>query len=124
MGGASGGGGPIRSHRIGSEPAAALPELRSNVERSILAACGVPIEVALQASGSGGRESWRRWIYGSVGPMARLIESEFSAKLDRPITLGFDSLRASDLAGRARAYKQLTEAGMPAKRAAEICAFD
>ena len=118
------GGGPIRTSRIGSEPAQALPQLRSDVERSILASAGVPIEVALQASGAGGRESWRRWIYGSVAPLARLIEQEFTRKLDRTVTLKFDALRASDLSGRSRSYKQLIESGMDAKRAAEICGFD
>ena len=114
----------LRSHRIGSEPSQALPILRSDVERSVLACAGVPVEVAVLASGSGGREAWRRWIFGSVAPMAKLIEQELSEKLDRPVTLGFDGLRASDLAGRSRAYKQLADAGMDAARAAEICGFD
>ena len=51
--------------------------------------------------------------------MASGFAAELSAKLDSDITLSFTELRASDVAGRARAYKSLTEAGYPSQLAAE-----
>ena len=33
---------------------------------------------------TGQREAWRRFLHGSVSPVARLVEAELSAKLDTP----------------------------------------
>ena len=82
---------------------------------SIYAACGVPPSlVTLPADGTGQREAWRRFLHGSVSPMARIVQGELRDKLDSPaLTLDFASLFAADLSGRARAYRSL--AGRDAK---------
>ena len=66
---------------------------------------------------------WRRFLFGSVAPLAKIIEEELRAKLDPGVGLQFEELRASDLAGRAPAFKQLTEAGMDRAEARSICGF-
>ena len=113
-----------RAERLGAAPPAALVELSRNAERSVLATCGVPVELAEAGDGTGQREAWRRFLFGSVAPLAKIVTEELRAKLDPEIGMAFEELRASDLAGRARAYKQLTEAGMDAGAAARIAGFE
>ena len=113
-----------RAERLGAAPPAALVELARNAERSVLATCGVPVELAEAGDGTGQREAWRRFLFGSVAPLAKIVTEELAAKLSPEIGMDFEELRASDLAGRARAYKQLTEAGMDAGAAARIAGFD
>ena len=56
-----------------------------------------------------------------IAPLGRLVEAEFRVKLDSPgLTVGWDDLRASDLAGRSRSFKQLVEAGLKVSEAARL----
>ena len=113
-----------RAERLGANPPASLVELSSRAERSVLATCGVPVELAEAGDGTGQREAWRRFLFGSVAPLAKIVTEELRTKLDPGLSLDFEELRASDLAGRARAYKQLTEAGVDAGAAARIAGFE
>ena len=92
--------------RIGPEPPQALVELREQVEESVLSALGVPPGLATAAGGEA-RESFRRWYSASLLPMARLVESELSIKLDADVRLDFRELAAADVHGRARAWRSL-----------------
>ena len=70
---------------------------------------------------AGQRESWRRFLHGSVQPLAELLAVELADKLAVPgLRLGFDALFASDLSGRARAFGSLVQGGMEADRAARL----
>ena len=106
--------------RFGAAPSAALVELQRLSARQVLAACGVPIELVELADGTGNRESWRRFLFGTVAPLGRIVELELSGKLETPVTLQWAELRASDLSGRARAYQSLVGAGMAPERAAAL----
>ncbi len=86
----------------------------------VLIACGIPAEFLEAGDGTARREAWRQFVFGSVAPLVRSIE----AKLETDITLDFSEPRASDLAGRSRAYKQLIEAGMTDQQASIISGFD
>ena len=113
--------------RLGANPPASLVELRRDVEVSILGACGVPPGLVVSgADGTGQRESWRRFLHGSVQPVARLVEHELSEKLDAPVTLSFARLGASDISGRARAWRSLVgkDATMPDADARRIAGLD
>ena len=60
--------------RVGSNPPGGVLEARRDVERSLLAACGIP--PTLLASGGDGalaRESFRQFLHGSVQPVGRII---------------------------------------------------
>ena len=98
-----------KPRRIGADPPAALPELRTGAALTVFGACGVPPSlVTLPADGTGQREAWRRFLHGSVAPVARLVESELAAKLDVPdLRLVLDDLAAADMTGRARAWRSL-----------------
>ena len=92
--------------RLGPNPPATLAQLREDVERSVLAACGVPPGLSdSRTDGTAQRESYRRWLHSSVQPLARLVEAEISEKLEAETTLSFRRLEAGDVAGRARAWR-------------------
>ena len=115
------------ARRLGANPPAALVELRTAIETTIAAACGIPPAlVSAGADGTAQRESYRRWLHGSVRPLAALVEAELSAKLEQPVRLSFDSLHAADVQGRARAWRSLVgrDATMPDADARRLCGLD
>ena len=111
------------SKRFGANPPAVLDSLRSNSARHVLAACGVPIELVEPAEGSGAREAFRRFLHATISPAAALVQEELREKLDTPeLVLGFDSLFAADVQGRARAWRSLAgnEASLDPQTAARL----
>ena len=109
--------------RLGPEPDATLASLRSDTAIAIAGDCGVPPELLgiVKADGTGQRESWRRFLHGSVQPIARQVEGELRTKLDAPtLALSFDRLFASDLSGRARAFQSMVGGGMDIAKAAAL----
>ena len=107
--------------RIGPEPDETLAGLHNVTAAAVLSACGVdPVLVGLtKGDGTLAREAFRRFDRLSLQPLARTVEGELRSKLDAPdLALNFDSLRASDFAGVARAYKSLVEAGLTPDAAA------
>ena len=110
--------------RIGPSPGASTGTLREGVERSVLAAAGVPVELAGgQAVGNASREAWRRFLHGTMQPVGRIVGLEIQGKLGGSGEIDFRALMASDLAGRARAFKSLTESGMSEPDARVLCGF-
>ena len=103
-----------RPRRVGADPPAALGELRTAAALTVFGACGVPPSlVTLPADGTGQREAWRRFLHGSVSPVARMVEAELRAKLDTPdLRLDFGTLYAADVMGRARAWRSMVGAGV------------
>ena len=109
------------SERIGPNPPTTLVTLRSEAAQSIIAACGVPPELfSMAGSAQGSRESWRRFIFGSVEPLCRLVEEELSKKLESPVTLSMEHMFAADIAARSGAFSKMVQAGMDANKAAGI----
>lgn len=98
-----------KPRRIGADPPETLAALRTGAALTVFGACGVPPSlVTLPADGTGQREAWRRFLHGSVGPVARIVEAELAAKLDTPdLRLVLDDLAAADMTGRARAWRSL-----------------
>lgn len=109
-----------RPERLGGAPPDSLVSLRESSAHHVLAACGVPTELIERADGTGLREAWRQFLFGTLAPVGRLVEAELAGKLDAAgLRLDWKQLRASDLAGRARAFQSMVGGGMdPAKAAA------
>ena len=87
-----------RAERLGAAPPAALVELARNAERSVLATCGVPVELAEAGDGTGQREAWRRFLFGSVAPLAKIVTEELRGETfsrDRDGLRGAAGLRPS-----------------------------
>ena len=113
--------------RLGADPPTTLLELHDTTAFAVLAACGVdPVLAGLRAGdGTLAREAFRRFERLTLQPLARIAETELAAKLDAPdLELSFNSLRASDFAGVARAFKALLEAGLSPSAAAEQLDID
>ena len=109
-----------KPQRIGANPPATLPSLRTEAAASVLSACGVPVSLATDADGTGQREAWRRFVMGSVEPLLEIVKMEIEAKLDRPVSFNLDRLWAHDLAGRASSFKAMVTAGMDVAKAASL----
>ena len=63
--------------------------------------------------GTGQREAWSRALFGVISTLGRIVETELRAKLNIPeLRLTWDELRASDLAGRPRAFQSMVGGGM------------
>ena len=116
-----------RPRRLGADFPASLSDIRMGVEKSVLGLLGVPPALATDADGTAQRESWRRFLHGTVSPVARLVEAELREKLDEPsLAITFDSLYAADLSGRARAWRSLVgkDAAMDPDRAARLAGLE
>ena len=105
--------------RYGLERAAIDP-LRTATGRDVLGACGVPPTLFVANSdGTAQREAFRRFLHGSLRPLARIMEAELRIKLDAPeLVLDLSELHAADVAGRARAFKAFVSSGVSADDAA------
>ena len=113
--------GDYEPKRLGANPPASLATLRSDAAQAVLSACGTPIELMTAGDGTGQREAWRRFLHGTVQPLAACVAGELAVKLDTPtLTLSFDRLFASDLSGRARAFQSLVNGGMDVNHAAGL----
>ncbi len=90
-----------------------LDKLRTSTARDVLTACGVPLGLVIaEGDGTRSREAFRQFLTSSLQPVARLIGEELSEKFEVDVSFGFENLFAADIAGRARAFKQLIEGGL------------
>ena len=106
--------------RLGFTPPQALEVLRLGVNRSLLVAAGVPAAM-LGGDANEMREGYRQFLHGTILPVSKLVLSELREKLDTPtLTMAFDDLMASDIAGRARGFGSLVTGGMNIERAAAL----
>ena len=88
-----------------------------NTFSNVLAACGCPPGLFESgADGTSQRESVRRFHTNLVMPMARLLSSELTSKLETEVKLTFD-LHNTDLAGRAQAFQKLVAGGVEVNEA-------
>ena len=112
-----------KSNRLGANPPDSLGKLRGDVRGDVLAAFGVPNLVF--GSGGSAREAYRQFLASTITPISKLVVEELALKLNTPtLTLTFEALKAADIAGRARAYGVLINAGMPPAEAAEATGLD
>ena len=106
--------------RLGFNSPVTQVDLHSQTNMAILAACGIPIELVSKSGDSGQRESWRRFLFSTVQPLIKIVQSELSMKLETEIVLDTSELFASDLAGRARAFATMVTAGKSTDEAAQL----
>ena len=113
-----------RIQRIGADPPESLVNLRSAAALAVLAACGCPAELFTgSADGTPRREAWRQLLHGTLQGAADVVVAELSEKLEARIRLTFDRLFASDVQGRARAFRSILGTGgvgLDTERAARL----
>ena len=127
-GGAGRSSAPLRdfgSTRTGFEAPVSAATIYAHLFSEVCEVCGVPGALVNPASaGPAAREAWRRLTVGTVEPFARLIESELSRVLERPVVIKLRRLGGVDAAGRARALHVLVEAGFEKDEAADLLGWD
>ena len=57
---------------------------------------------------------------GSLVPVGAILEAVLQSKLDRSIRLDFETLYASDISGRTRAFHSMINGGMDVAQAASL----
>lgn len=107
--------------RIGPEPPEPMVRLRAQAAGMVLAAAGIPVElVEGGANTAAAREAWRRFLHATIQPLGEMVAEELRMKTASRVAIDFDSLMASDLAGRARAFQSMVGAGMDVAKAAAL----
>ena len=107
--------------RLGYSPEAAMVSMRDSLMKSTFTACGVPLALFSTSDGTAAREAWRQFLHSTIAPLAAIVLKECRAKLETPeLKFDFAELRASDIVGRARAFKSLVEGGKPLEEASRI----
>ena len=106
--------------RFGASPPDSLVKLATLATGEVLAACGASETLFGGGDGTAKRESYRQFLFGTLAPLGRLVSSELSMKLEADVTLDWTELRASDVAGRARAFQSLVGGGMDMAQAAQV----
>ena len=110
-----------KPQRLGANPPDALVSLRNDADRLVLGLLGVPIGLLEKVDGAAMRESWRQLLHALVAPAGRIVETELRGKLDSPgLAFSWSELRASDIAGRARAFGSLVNGGMEIDKALAV----
>ena len=97
-----------------------MRKFRGPAGKIILACCGVPVELAELGQGTAAREAWRRFLHATIDPLGKLVAEELTEKFEFPVSLSFDSLMASDISGRARAFQSMVSGGMDVTKAAAL----
>ena len=102
--------------RLGPEPPAGMAMVQKQSFEHVLAACGTSSSLFSDADGTAQREAVRRWHLGTVLPLAKILETELTEKLNAPVGLKFDAYPL-DLAGRAASFQKLVAGGVPVNEA-------
>ena len=105
--------------RIGFDAPESEGSIRRDVQRVLFSAAGVPPNLVDPQGGAAVRELWRAFLFGTIMPVAGLVGEELG-RLGLASDIDFSDLQASDVQGRARAYKSLTDAGLPEADARRI----
>lgn len=110
-----------QSKRIGSNPPATVVQLRENAAIYLLAACGYPPALLAPGDGAGQREAWRRFLFGFVAPVGKIVAAELALKLNvSGVKFTWDELGAADIASRSRGFQSLVHSGMSMEKAAAL----
>ena len=105
--------------RLGPAPAGTMATIRKDAFEAVLAACGCSPALVDGSDGTSKREAWRQLFLGTVQPLARMLESELTEKLNVGVELRFDAYNF-DLAGRAQAFQKLAQGGMAVNEALAV----
>ena len=113
--------GDLEPSRLGPNPPATFPDIRSRLQESILSACGIPPAlISSIGTGTAAREAYRQVLHSLLTPLGALVVEELKLKLDPDAELDFSSLRAGDISGISRAAGSLVKAGYTPASAAEV----
>ena len=101
--------------------------LQATLLTVVCGACGVPAPLVVGISdGTAMRESWRRFLHATIAPAGKMVVEEVRRKLDPAAEITWAELAATDVAGRARAWRALVgkETSMPDADARKVVGID
>ena len=111
--------------QIGADPKMSTLALRTEIQATLLACCGISQVILKSNESSTLKEAWRQFIQGTILPLGRLVSDELSLKLDQEITLSFDDNAANSIIERSRSYRQLTSVdGISAEQALRLVGIE
>lgn len=102
--------------RLGFNAPGSVREWHESARMTALGVMGIPASLYSPADASAMREGWRLYIFTVVEPRSKLL-SAAAARCGLDVKLNLDRLMASDIANRARAYRQLVDGNMDEERA-------
>ena len=102
----------LQTYRFGAEPPQSLVNLEELAFREIVAACGLSVALWGAGDSAATREAWRLALFSVIAPLGKLVSRELTDKLGDSVDLSWMELRATDLAGRARAFQSMVGGGM------------
>ena len=105
---------------FGPSVGAGMVEVAKMARSEALGALGLNEALFMGADSAALREAWRLALFSLIAPLGHLVESELQDKIDPGISLSWTELRASDLAGRARAFQALVNGGKTVDEATQI----
>ncbi len=105
--------------RLGFNPSEGALRARESVFEHLLATAGVDPSLFATGSQTAKREALRAFLHSTLQPLADVIAVEARDKLMAEISFSFERLFASDIQGRARAFKSLVDGGMSVEHAAK-----
>ena len=105
--------------RYGLMPPAPLIELSEQAHGQMLAASGLPPDLATVSTAQGQREAFRRYLTMTVMPLSAILVRELQDKLETDVRLDFANLYAHDLVGRSASLKNMVAAGVALDAALE-----
>ena len=108
-----------KSYTIQPEYMAAGVQLHALALQETAGVCGLPAAMVpgSAAAGPAHREAFRQFVALTVQPLGRILESEVSRVLERPVRLLHHQLASADVASKARAFKSLVENDIDRDRA-------
>ena len=87
----------------------------------VLGIFGISVDLFDKSQGQASREAWRQFVFGTIEPIARIVEAEASAKLEANIKLDFKRLYAKGtVVERSGAFKRLIDAGVEKNEALQL----
>ena len=99
---------------------AAIPEhnviARRDAVQAVFTTLGIPAAM-MNADGAALREGYRQLLTTTIQPMADIVASELSEKLERDIEISFPKLAAIDITARSRAFGSLVQGGIDPDKA-------
>ncbi len=115
---------PWNFTRLGASPPDSLIQLNEQVHQMMASALGVPHNLLVGGAQTGLRESLRVFISTTLAPTAARFRHEAQVKLGLDDEWTFPNLTAADVATRARAFKQLRDAGINVEDARRIAGLE
>ena len=113
----------MQALRIGPSPPEELSILRGQSAELLALSSGLPGSFVRGGRGSEQRESLRVLLFLTILPLAGLLSAELSRVFQDDVSLEFSRLTAADLSGRARAVKQMVDAGVDLERSLSLAGF-